>query len=298
MGYSVLIGEYAYSSWSMRGWMMLDAFGIPYRTKYVPMYSEDFTNFQTDYAPARTVATLLIDEKSGPQAVWDSLAIAETLHEAHPDAGIWPSDPIIRRAARSLAAEMHSSFRALRDRPSMNLRARYEGFRPTEAETADVARVEELWDWALAASGGPYLCGEFSAVDAMFAPVATRLVTYGFDVGETARKYVEAIYAHPSFRRWHACADAQQRVIERYHLDLPDGEIAAAPRIAALPAKHYEGEVADAINTTCPYSGDPIAEDSLAEIDGKIVGFCNPFCCRKSIADAEAWPKLMEILRA
>lgn len=298
MGYTVLVGEYAYSSWSMRGWMMADAFGIPFRTKYVPMYSEDFTNFQTEYAPARTVATLLIDEDSGPQAVWDSLAIAETLHEAHPDAGVWPSDPIIRRAARSLAAEMHSSFRALRDRPSMNLRARYEGFRPTEAELADVARVEELWEWALAASGGPYLCGEFSAVDAMFAPVATRLVTYGFEVGEAARGYVEAIYAHPSFRRWHACADAQQRVIERYHLDLPDGEITAAPRIAALPAKHYEGDIADAINTTCPYSGDPIAEDSLAEIEGKVVGFCNPFCCRKSIADAEAWPKLMAILRA
>ena len=296
MSYSVLIGEYAYSSWSMRGWLMLDAFGIPFRTKYVPMYSDEFTAFQTDYAPARTVATLLIDEATGPQAVWDSLAIAETIHEAHPDAGVWPADPIIRRAARSLSAEMHSSFRALRDRPSMNLRARYEGFRPTEAETADVARIEELWEWALAASDGPYLCGEFSAVDAMFAPVATRLVTYGFEVGATAQAYVEAIYAHPSFRRWHACADAQQRVIERYHLDLPDGDIMAAPRVPVLPAKHYEDDVADAINQACPYSGDPIAADSLAEINGKIVGFCNPFCCRKSIADAEAWPKLMAIL--
>jgi len=298
MGYTILIGEYAYSSWSMRGWMMADAFGIPFRTKYVPMYSEQFTAFQTDHAPARTVATLLIDEESGPQAVWDSLAIAETLNDAHPDAGIWPADPIIRRAARSLAAEMHSSFRALRDRPSMNLRARYEGFDPTEPELADLARVEELWDWALSASGGPYLCGEFSAVDVMFAPVATRIVTYGFEIGATAQGYVDAIYAHPSFRRWHACADAQQRVIERYHLDLPDGDMTAAPRPSALPAKHYEGDVSDAINTACPYSGDPVAADSLAEIDGKIVGFCNPFCCRKSIADAEAWPKLMEILRA
>ena len=297
MGYTILIGEYAYSSWSMRGWMMADAFDIPFRTKYVPMYSEQFTAFQTDYAPARTVATLLIDEESGPQAVWDSLAIAETLHDAHPDAGIWPADPIIRRAARSLAAEMHSSFRALRDRPSMNLRARYEGFDPTEAELADVARIEELWEWALAASGGPFLCGEFSAVDIMFAPVATRLVTYGFKTGETAQGYVEAIYSHPSFRRWHACADAQQRVIERYHLDLPDGDIKAAPRPKTLPAKHHEGDVSDAINTTCPYSGDPIAADSLAEIEGQVVGFCNPFCCRKSIADAEAWPKLMAVLK-
>ena len=298
MNYTILFGEYAYSSWSMRGWMMLDAFGIPYRSNYVPMYSDDFTAFQTEYAPARTVATLLIDEGSGPQAVWDSLAIAETLNDAHPEAGIWPSDPVFRRAARSLSAEMHSSFSALRGRPSMNLRARYEGFRPTEAEMADAKRVEGLWEWALVASGGPFLCGEFSAADVMFAPVATRFVTYGFEIGAVAHKYVEAIYAHPSFRRWHACADAQQRVIERYHLDLPDGDITAAPRMPTLPAKHYDGDVADAINTVCPYSGDPIAPDSLAVINDKVVGFCNPFCCRKSIADAEAWPKLMAILTA
>jgi len=298
MPYTVLLGEYAYSSWSMRGWMMLDAFGIPYRTRYIPMYSDAFSEFQSEHAPARTVATLLIEDGTAPQAVWDSLAIAETLHESHPEADIWPDNHVLRRNARSLAAEMHSSFHALRDRPSMNLRARYEGFEPTEAELADVARVETLWEWALDASGGPFLCGEFSAADAMFAPVATRIVTYGFEVGDIARRYVEAIYAHPSFRRWHACADAQLRVIERYHLDLPDGNILANPRVPTLPARHYEGNLADAINTACPYSGDPLAKDSLAEIDGKIVGFCNSFCCRKSIADAEAWPQLMTILSA
>ena len=208
--------------------------------------------------------------------VWDSLAIAETLHEGYPNAGLWPRDPVMRQHARSLAAEMHSGFRALRDRPCMNLRARYEGFQPNEAELADVARVEELWEWALAESGGPFLGGEFSAVDAMFAPVATRLVTYGFEIGEVAKRYVEAIYAHRSFRRWHACADAQLRIIDRYHIDLPDGDITALPRTATLAAKPYEGSVDDAINTVCPYSGDPIAEDSLAEIGGKIVGILQP----------------------
>ena len=298
MTYTILIGEYAYSSWSMRGWMMADAFEIPFQTKYVPMYSDDFTAFQRDYAPVRTVATLLVEEAGDTHAVWDSLAIAETLHEAHPEAGIWPDDPISRRRARSLAAEMHSSFQALRNRPSMNLRARYEGFEPNEAERADVVRIQDLWSWALDLSGGPYLCGNFSAVDVMFAPVATRLITYGFDVNETTRGYIKAIYEHPSFRRWHACADAQLRVIDRYHLDLPDGDITASPRPAPLPAKPHSGEVTDAINTVCPYSGDPIKADSLAVIDGTVVGFCNPFCCRKSIADAEAWPKLMAVLRS
>ena len=297
MTYTMLIGEYAYSSWSMRGWMMADAFGIPCRTKYIPMYSDAFTDFQRDYAPVRTVATLLIEDAAGIQAVSDSLAIAETLHEAQPEAGIWPSDPVLRRRARMIAAEMHSSFRALRDRPSMNLRARYTGFNPNEAELSDAARVQELWEWALDLSGGPFLCGEFSAADAMFAPVATRFVTYGFGISDAAQAYVDAIYAHPSFRRWHACADAQLRVIDRYHLDLPDGDFAAAPRPARLSAKPYQGSTEDAINTTCPYSGDPVDGESLAEIDGRIVGFCNPFCCRKSIADAEAWPKLMAILR-
>ncbi len=297
MAYTILIGEYAYSSWSMRGWMMLDAFGIPARTRYIPMYSEDFTAFQVEYAPARQVATLLIDEESGPQAVWDSLAIAETLHEAHPEAGIWPADPIIRRAARSMAAEMHSSFRALRNRPNMNLRARYEGFRANDDELADVTRAETLWEWALEASGGPYLCGDFSAVDAMYAPLVTRLVTYGFEIGPVAKRYVDAIYAHPSFRRWHACADAQARVIKQYHLPLPDGDITALPRLPTLTARHFEGDAGDAINTTCPYSGEAIAADSLAWIDGTVVGFCNPFCCAKSIADPEAWPKLMALLK-
>ncbi len=297
MTYTMMIGEYAYSSWSMRGWMMADAFGIPFRTKYIPMYSDDFTAFQRDYAPARTVAALLIEDAGQTQAVWDSLAIAETLHETHPDAGIWPYEPILRRRARSLAAEMHSSFRALRDRPSMNLRARYEGFELTDGERDDVARIEKLWSWALNLSGGPYLCGDFSAVDAMFAPVATRLVTYGVDVDAVTQSYIKAIYEHPSFRRWHACADAQCRVIDRYHLDLPNGDIRASPRPAPLPAQSYSGAISDAINTVCPYSADPIKADSLAVIDGSVVGFCNPFCCRKSIADAYAWPKLMAILR-
>ena len=297
MTYTILTGEYAYSSWSMRGWLMLDAFGIEHRTRAVPMYSDAFDEMRETYFPARTVPTLLIAEGEAERVLWDSLAIAETLAERHPQAGHWPAETGARIAARALAAEMHSGFAALRGRPSMNLRARYQGFEPNEAELADVARIESLWEWALSHSGGPFLCGaDFGAVDAMYAPVATRLVTYGFEVGQTALEYVAAIYAHPSFRRWHAMADAEQRVIERYHLSLPEVDNAAPPRRPVLPARHHEGETGDAINANCPYSGAPIAADSLAEIDGRIVGFCNPFCCRKSIADAEAWPKLMALL--
>lgn len=297
MSYTLFIGDRSYSSWSMRGWLLLEAFGIEFTTKLVPMYSDAFTQMQADHHPARTVPSLRIDEGGETAMVWESLAIAETLAGRHPDAGLWPQGLAARAGARSLAGEMHASFRALRDRPSMNLRRRYQGFEPTEAEAADAARVRELWAWALDQFGGPYLGGaEFTAVDAMYAPVVTRFVTYGFPLDAIAQAYVETIYAHESFRRWHAMADADPRVLERYDLDLPSAGNTGAPRVTPLPATPCEGDVADAINAECPYSGKPVREDSLATIDGKVVGFCNTFCRDKSVADAAAWPKLMALL--
>jgi len=295
MSYTLYLGDAAYSSWSLRGWLLLDAFDLPFKPAWVPMYSEAFTAMQERHAPARTVPALKIDEDDA--LVWESLAIAETLAERHPEAGHWPQDMAARAAARSLAGEMHAGFRALRDRPSMNLRRRYDGFEPTAAEDADAARVQKLWGWALEKFGGPYLGGaEFGAVDAMFAPVATRFVTYDFATDETAQAYVETIYAHPSFRRWHAMADADPRVLDRYDLDLPSAGPTGAPRPAPLPAARHLGEAAEAINANCPYSGTPIRADSLARIDGRVVGFCNPSCRDKSVADAVAWPALVTLL--
>ncbi len=295
MSYTLYLGDPAYSSWSMRGWLLFDAFDIPVRTVWVPMYSDAFTAMQERHAPARTVPNLEIGD--GEARVWESLAIAETLTERHPEAGHWPEGTPARAAARSLAGEMHASFRALRDRPSMNLRRRYTGFAPTEAEAADAARVQALWAWALTQFGGPYLGGaDFGAVDAMYAPVATRFVTYGFPLDAAAQDYVAAVYAHPSFRRWHAMADADPRVLDRYDLDLPSAGPTGAPRPAPLAAERYTGSVADAANAACPYSGKPVREDSLARIDGRVVGFCNPGCRDKSVADAAAWPALMALL--
>lgn len=295
MSYRIYLGDAAYSSWSMRGWLLLDAFGLPFKAEWVPMYSEAFTAMQARNAPARTVPALEID--GGAALVWESLAIAETLAERHPDAGHWPAETAARAAARSLAGEMHASFRALRDRPSMNLRRRYSGFEPTEAEAADAARVQELWGWALSRFGGPYLGGAgFGAVDAMYAPVATRFVTYGFEMTPESQRYVEAVYAHPSFRRWHAMADASPRILDRYDLDLPSASPAGNPRAVPLPAERHTGAVSEAINALCPYSNTPIQRDSLARIEGRVVGFCNPFCRDKSVADAAAWPALVALL--
>ena len=298
MDYELLIGDRAYSSWSLRGALLLDGFGVPHRTTLVPMYSEAFTQMQADHAPARTVPQLAIGEGAGMFRVWDSLAMAETLAERHPDKPYWPADPAARGAARSLATEMHASFRALRDRPSMNLRRRYDGFVPTDAEAADAERVQMLWNWALDRFGGPYLGGEhFGAVDAMYAPVTTRFVTYGFAMDSASEAYVRTMYAHDSFRRWHAMADASPRILERYDLDLPARPGTGAPRPDPLPTEPWQGDITQAINSVCPYSGNPIEADSLAKIDGHIVGFCNQFCRNKSVADAAAWPALMAVLR-
>ena len=295
MTYTLHIGDPAYSSWSMRGWLLFEAFGIPFRAAWTPMYTDAFAAMQARNAPARTVPTLEIVGEGA--RIWESLAIAETLAERHPRAGHWPDGAAARGAARSLAGEMHAGFHALRNRPSMNLRRRYRGFEPTEAESADAARVRDLWSWALERFGGPYLCGAtFGAVDAMFAPVATRFVTYGFALDAPARAYVEAIYAHPAFRRWHAIADANPRILDRYDLDLPSEGPRGYPRPDPPPAEPWQGAAAEAINEACPYSGKPVREDSLARIDGRIVGFCNPGCRDKSVADAQAWPALVALL--
>lgn len=296
MAYRLLISEYAYSDDSLRGWLEVDAFCIEFSPKYVPMYSDQCTEALAKHAPARSLP-LLLTETDEAALVWESAAVAETLAERHPDAGHWPQSQDAKATARALATRARTGFSSLQMLP-MNLHERYLGFvaGPTEQEDADA--VCKLWDWALARSGGPYLCGQtFCAADAAFAPIVTRFVTYGLKTTEAVRAYVEAIYAHPSFRRWHACADAQLRRIDELHRDRPSGDTKGWPRQPVLPARPYSGDVADAINDVCPYSGLPVATDSLAEIDGQIVGFCNPFCCRRGMADAESWPTVMSVLQ-
>jgi glutathione S-transferase len=155
--------------------------------------------------------------------VWDSLAIAETLAERYTDIGFWPTNPAARGLARSLAAEMHSSFGALRGACPMNIRRAYAGFEASEAVRADLARIEALW--ALARSGraeGPWLFGDYTAADAFFAPVATRITTYGLPVGPEAAAYVAAHLADPAFVEWRAMGLADPVVQPHYEFDLPE----------------------------------------------------------------------------
>lgn len=287
--YTLAIGDRTYSSWSLRGWLLFEKFGIPTSLRTARMYTDEFPKMLEDFKPARTVPAVLVEGQD--QAIWDSLAIAELLHERHPEAGIWPKDEELRALARSLACEMHSGFGALRDACTMNLEYAYSDFPVNDALAADLKRLEQIWSLALGRTDGPWLCGDYSAADVFFAPVATRIATYGLPVSKQSQDYVDAHLNDGAFRRWRAMGKAQNYVQEVYQLPYSR---TTWPGPEPLAARAVENKSAK--NQLCPYSDKPISQDSLAEIDGQIIGFCNTFCRDKSVADAEAWPKLVELL--
>lgn len=223
MTYTLAIADRAYSSWSLRGWLLFEKVDIPVRIAFARLYDPAFRDGLADFAPARTVPALRIEGGRAPIVVWDSLAIAETLAERFPDRPFWPGDLTSRGLARSLAAEMHSGFRALRESCPMNLRRAYAGFEPSEAARADLARIEELWAAARArAEEGPWLFGGWTAADAFFAPVAARIATYGLPVGAEAAAYVATQLSDPAFVAWRTEGLADDVVQATYDLDLPE----------------------------------------------------------------------------
>ncbi len=289
MTYELYIGEYAYSSWSLRGWLLFDRFGLPVKTHYVTFTHADGVAAQLqDIAPARTVPTLRTPEGA---VVSESLAIAEELAMRHPEAGIWPSDPLARATARTLAAEMASGFSALRTACPVGLRTAYDWRAPSPEVRADLARIEEIWAHARAVCGpaGPWLCGEYSAADAFYAPVAARIAGFSLPVGPEAQAYVAAHLTDPAFRRWRAMALVHGGSLPWYAQTHPQVPWPGpAPRKAAATAR------SDSENALCPYSGKEVTD--FLEMDGKVYGFCNPFCRDKTAADPDAWPAFQKIL--
>jgi len=221
----------------------------------------------------------------------DTLAIAETLAERHPDAGLWPADPSARIKARWLAAEMHSGFGALRDACAMNLSTAYGGFEITPQIQADLDRLEQLWSFARDAHGtdSPWLFGDYCVADAFFAPVAARIAGYGLKVGPQAQAYVDAHLADPAFRRWRAMALTESYDPLPYSMPLPKAPWPGPTPLAATAVA--DGTASE--NTACPYSGKPVTD--FLEVDGRVFGFCNPFCRDKTVQDPEAWPQFADI---
>ena len=205
------IGNKNYSSWSLRAWLLLRQAGIAFTERQLRLdwtLDSQFKRTLLAIAPSGRVPLLVDDDGF---AVWDSLAIAETIAELHPEKRLWPVDRRQRARARSLCAEMHSGFTALRNRCPMNIEASLpEVGRRVATEWPDVAddlrRIDAMWSEQLEASGGPFLFGEFGIVDAYYAPVCSRVRTYALPLGAAALAYVERIHALPAMREWCAAA--------------------------------------------------------------------------------------------
>jgi glutathione S-transferase len=207
MALILYVGSKRYSSWSLRPYLALAHTGGSWQTRTILLDQPGYRDEIEKVTPAGRVPVLHHDDL----VIWDSLAICEYAHELFPDAGLWPADRARRARARAISAEMHAGFAALREHMPMDLGESKPGQGHVPAALADVRRVQAIWREALAASGGPFLFGAFTIADAMFAPVTTRLVTYGVPLDATCRAYVDAIAALPAMQAWRADADREPR---------------------------------------------------------------------------------------
>lgn len=208
----LVIANKNYSSWSLRPWLLLKHAGIPFEEEKLSFNDPEFKARVRRYSPVGKVPVLV----DGDIVVWDSLAIAEYVAEKHPEARLWPEDAAARARARSMCAEMHSGFAAMRNHMGMNCELSVRGaIFPLEVQ-ADVARVLDIWRTCREAhqAKGPFLFGRFSVADAFFAPVTRRFVTYGTALPAVAKEYVDTISALPAMREWLAEALAEREFVQ------------------------------------------------------------------------------------
>ena len=209
---SLLIGNKNYSSWSLRPWLLLRQSGLEFEELRVMFHSADFATRVRAFSPAGKVPAL----RHGAISVWDSLAICEYLNETFPAQRVWPRAPEERALARAISAEMHSGFTALRGQMPMNVRAAGRRVKSTPELEADIARISAIWldCRARSAARGPFLFGEFSIADAMYAPVAFRFATYGVALGPVEAAYSASLRGLPAMTEWAAAAAAEVEVEE------------------------------------------------------------------------------------
>lgn len=200
----LVIGNKNYSSWSLRPWLLLRHFGVEIEEIRLPLDTPQFADEVLRHSPTGKVPALHDDGVH----VWDSLAICEYANERWLDGRGWPRDRAVRGLARAAAAEMHAGFTALRTQLPMNSRRTPDAYRWDAAAQRDIDRIQALWRELRAAhgGGGDFLFGEFGIVDAMYAPVAVRFDGYGVEVDDTARRYMQALFALPAMRAWREAA--------------------------------------------------------------------------------------------
>jgi glutathione S-transferase len=213
----LIIGNKNYSSWSLRGWLACKQSGLAFEEITVPLFGDDWEAARSseDLAPSHGKVPILWD---GEAVVWDSLAIIEYLADKVGRDRFWPKDDAARAMARSMVAEMHSSYMPLRRACPMNIRSRVEGVALGEDVRADIVRILTLWAEARArfGKGGPFLFGTFGAADVIYAPVVSRFLTYGIGVPGFAQAYMQAVWEHEWMQQWINAAESEDWVIEQY----------------------------------------------------------------------------------
>ncbi|MDE2579393.1 MAG: glutathione S-transferase family protein [Hyphomicrobiales bacterium] len=210
----LVIANKRYSSWSLRPWMLLTQFDLPFREIVVRMGEPDTRARMLEYSPTGKVPALV----DGPAVVWDSLAICEYVADSNPQLAIWPHAAQARAMARSIAAEMHSSFQALRQQCPMVWDRPRQAPLFTPETLVDIARIENIWRIARErfADGGPFLFGAFSAADAMYAPVVSRFDRYAAPVADDTKAYMQAMKQSRAWKKWDEGARAEPWRIEKY----------------------------------------------------------------------------------
>lgn len=204
----LLLGNRNYSSWSMRAGVVAHAFDLPVETTMIWLDEPDAAQTKQTRSPAGRVPILIDDDLT----IWDSLAICEYFAEQHPERDLWPADPHDRAQARSVCAEMHAGFQAIREQMPMNLRAQKEPRHWSGDVVAEVARLAEIF----ADAKGPFLFGRFTIADAFFAPIACRFETYQIDVPDDAGHYCATLLGHTSVRHWIELARRETRHMPWY----------------------------------------------------------------------------------
>ncbi|MEZ4280691.1 MAG: glutathione S-transferase family protein [Myxococcota bacterium] len=210
MAFELVMASKNYSSWSLRAWLALEQTGAPFTERLISTADPDWHAQIRRLSPSGKVP-LLID---GGLVIGDSLAIVETLNERFPKAGLWPADPAARAIARSVCAEMHSGFMALRSNMPMDIQANEPGKGHVPEALADAARIQAIWRDCRErfGAGGPFLFGAFCAADCFYAPVVFRFRSYGVPLDENAEAYCDAVVAEPKVAKWVAAAMREPRV--------------------------------------------------------------------------------------
>ncbi len=209
----LVIGNKNYSSWSMRPWLAMKAFNIPFDEVRILLHQPDTSTNIALYSAAGRVPVLVTSDMT----IWDSLAICEYLAEQFPEKNLWPQDVAARAMARAICAEMHSGFTGLRNAMWMNIRASFPGRGRTADAQADIGRISEIWETCLSQFGHhEYLFGDFSIADAYFAPVVMRFRTYAVSLAPALDAYAARVAAHPAVAQWTADALAETERLPKY----------------------------------------------------------------------------------